>query len=86
MDELDKACENTQICLDANIKKFVSQATKDKINHLQRCYDCDMPIDPRRLAVHPQAIRCTDCQEDHETFHNRQKILANTRGVIQNMS
>lgn len=86
MDDLDKACENTQIYLDATIKQFVSQNTKEKINHLKRCYDCDEMIDPRRLAIHPRALRCADCQENHETSHNRQKVLANTRGVIQNMS
>ena len=28
--------------------------------------DCDEAIDPRRLAAHPAAIRCIDCQEDFE--------------------
>jgi len=30
------------------------------------CLDCDDPIDPRRLAANPAAVRCTECQLFHE--------------------
>lgn len=31
-----------------------------------RCADCDEPIDPRRLAVQPAALRCAACQARSE--------------------
>lgn len=30
------------------------------------CQDCDEPIDPRRLAVQPAAMRCAACQSARE--------------------
>lgn len=30
------------------------------------CVDCEEPIDPRRLAAHPAAIRCIACQTAFE--------------------
>lgn len=36
---------------------------------LRACVDCDDPIDARRLAAAPAAIRCTHCQgcaEEHD--------------------
>lgn len=30
------------------------------------CIDCEEEIDPRRLAAHPTAMRCIDCQIDFE--------------------
>lgn len=31
-----------------------------------RCADCEEPIDPRRLAVQPAALRCAACQARRE--------------------
>ena len=31
------------------------------------CADCGDPIEARRLAVVPNAIRCAECQSDHES-------------------
>ncbi len=30
------------------------------------CRDCREPIDDRRLAVQPQAVRCVPCQARHD--------------------
>lgn len=30
------------------------------------CRDCREPIDPARLSVNPQAVRCLDCQMKEE--------------------
>ncbi len=33
------------------------------------CVDCAEAIDPRRLAIQPNAIRCTEHQRDYERRH-----------------
>lgn len=30
------------------------------------CLDCHDPIDPRRIAAYPQAVRCAECQHYHD--------------------
>lgn len=30
------------------------------------CIDCHDPIDPRRLAAKPDAVRCTECEAKKE--------------------
>ncbi|SEM75113.1 phage/conjugal plasmid C-4 type zinc finger protein, TraR family [Syntrophus gentianae] len=35
------------------------------------CIDCGDPIEPARLAVMPNAIRCLDCQARHERLYGR---------------
>lgn len=35
------------------------------------CRDCDEPIPPARLAAHPHALRCIDCQEDEDLRRRR---------------
>ena len=33
------------------------------------CTVCDKPIDPKRLEITPQALRCIDCQTLFERTH-----------------
>ena len=33
------------------------------------CVVCDKPIDPKRLEITPQALRCIDCQTIFERTH-----------------
>ena len=35
------------------------------------CLDCKEPIDKRRLAANPAAIRCSDCQCDEDKRMSR---------------
>ncbi|HWO99173.1 MAG TPA: TraR/DksA C4-type zinc finger protein [Methylococcus sp.] len=35
------------------------------------CYDCLDPISPDRLQAYPRAVRCIDCQIEHERLESR---------------
>jgi len=35
------------------------------------CLDCDDPLHADRLEASPNAVRCTDCQEQHEYEQKR---------------
>jgi RNA polymerase-binding transcription factor DksA len=43
----------------------------EKIGHgnYGRCDDCDETISADRLKVIPAAIRCVECQKDHESLY-----------------
>lgn len=38
-----------------------------EIEGVRVCLDCFDPIHTRRLAAHPHAVRCLECQKDHES-------------------
>lgn len=35
-------------------------------NGRRLCLDCEDPLSEKRLKANPQAVRCTDCQQEHE--------------------
>lgn len=36
------------------------------------CLGCEDPIDRKRLKAHPQAVRCVECQQEHE--HQQMRV------------
>lgn len=36
------------------------------IDGVRVCLDCEDSIESKRLKANPQAVRCAECQQDHE--------------------
>lgn len=41
------------------------------VNGVRYCLECDDPIDAKRLAANPQAVRCIWCQDDLDRAKRR---------------
>ncbi|WP_439471323.1 TraR/DksA C4-type zinc finger protein [Brevundimonas sp.] len=75
MDEADRSQafadrEAERILADARSRNAAAALSGGVRPALRVCVDCDDPIDARRLAAAPAAIRCTHCQgcaEQHDT-------------------
>lgn len=71
-DEIDEAQERSQLFLDQALNWHFrrSGAEKDfrflEDDNLRTCVDCEDLIDADRLEANPHAIRCLDCQQNHE--------------------
>lgn len=37
-----------------------------EVNGQRLCLDCDEPLSGARLDANPKAVRCVDCQNDHD--------------------
>ncbi len=74
MDDADHAQdmanrEAERILADARARNAAAVQAGGVRPQLRACVDCDDPIDARRLAAAPAAIRCTHCQrcaEEHD--------------------
>lgn len=67
MDDADHAQdmanrEAERILADARARNAAAAQAGGVRPQLRACVDCDDPIDARRLAAAPAAIRCTHCQ------------------------
>lgn len=61
MDHLDHAQALEERERDAAIERHRNRVTAPAATRTGRnCVDCDEPIPSKRLAAHPQAIRCID--------------------------
>ena len=65
--------------------------TLNKINEALRrleegtygnCFECGDEIAEARLRALPFAVRCKDCEEARETAEQRERMLAQKRGVV----
>lgn len=66
MDELDRAKELEMADRESALNRQLEQA-KETETPLERdgvrvCLDCGDPIDPKRLAARPEAVRCVWCK------------------------
>jgi phage/conjugal plasmid C-4 type zinc finger TraR family protein len=71
MDEADRSQafadrEAERILADARSRNAAAALSGGVRPALRACVDCDDPIDARRLAAAPAAIRCTHCQSATE--------------------
>ena len=76
MDIADEAAKyNEQFHRVAMDNHFASRPQADEqpllIDGKRCCLDCEEPIDPRRLAAKPDAVRCTECASKKETLWKR---------------
>lgn len=69
MDIADRAQAREQLDIDMAMRAHRARAAQDVGNGI--CRDCGEPIDARRLAVNPAAVRCVQCQgsEELRSFH-----------------
>lgn len=68
IDDADRASEQTERELESILgKRGHRRAGVGPMNGERLCADCAAPIPPRRLEVHPEAMRCVSCQENVET-------------------
>ena len=45
----------------------IKEDEKPEVRHgIRVCLDCDTAIIKRRLKAQPKAVRCVECQSDHE--------------------
>jgi DnaK suppressor protein len=44
------------------------------------CFECGGEIAEARLRAVPFAVRCKDCEEAHETYEHRERIMVQRRG------
>lgn len=79
-DPVDRAAEQSQAQLDAHLRDQAAAAAVTEAPLVRdgvRLYvDCEDPILTARLAHAPHAVRCVECQQDHE---RKQKQFARTR-------
>ena len=47
-------------------QKNAAHETPFEIEGKRVCLDCFDPIARKRLAANPHAVRCTECQNDHD--------------------
>jgi DnaK suppressor protein len=81
MDDIDLAqdveeIERTEalLRLKLSVPEFESQAI-DPERGLIICLDCDAPIPTERLAANPKAVRCIDCQREHDREQRQESRL-----------
>lgn len=84
--DVETMLENQVFLNDQAVQNYVHRLKCIPINTSRVCTDCEEDIDPRRLEVLPTATQCTTCAAEIETKRNFEKMLRNTRGVIQNIS
>lgn len=72
MDPADRASE-IQERVDAAAKAAAAHtgAGVNRLPHASLCIDCGLQIHPERLAIVPDARRCTSCQDEHEQSERR---------------
>lgn len=61
---IDRACELEEIHRESALAAHRSRPIDVGGDGI--CIECEEPIDPRRLAVQPRALRCIEHQRDHE--------------------
>lgn len=65
MDILDKAktleMADRQRALE-NHKRMAKEPDQLVVNDQVHCIDCEKPVNPKRLAIKPNAARCISCQ------------------------
>lgn len=62
IDPADRAQQDIEIDLDAGVAAVRRRLVAPS---LERCADCDAPIEPARRAL-GGVTRCLDCQQTHE--------------------
>lgn len=66
MDEADQAekleSAERERALDAQLARGREYEVPRERNGARICLDCSDPIDPKRLAARPEAVRCIWCQ------------------------
>lgn len=79
-DPIDRATEQAQAQLDAHLRDHAAAAAVTDAplirDGVRLCIDCEDTIPTDRLAFAPHAVRCVECQQDHE---HKQKQFARTR-------
>jgi len=75
MDGIDRAQAYSELYHDLAMKEHFTRQTMPEatliINGVRCCIDCEDPIDPRRLAAQPGAVRCTACASKKERIWKR---------------
>jgi len=75
MDDMDRAQaineEWLDLCLEQQRRNHEVGATGRSTLHGTMCIDCEEPIPAARLAVHPNADRCVQCQSEFELLSRR---------------
>lgn len=70
MDDVDRAKMREMLAREAALLAQQVRAKPTEpakiINGKRICIDCDEPIPAARLAVHPSAVRCIECEEINE--------------------
>ncbi|SEM78989.1 phage/conjugal plasmid C-4 type zinc finger protein, TraR family [Syntrophus gentianae] len=78
-DEIDQAQHHDELFREQALSSHYNRVRKKAGLHrslaggtgCSECIDCGEPIEPARLAVMPNAIRCLDCQSRHERLYGR---------------
>ncbi len=74
VDKIDRAQELEQLDRDGALQAHLARQAVEAGNGI--CLDCGEPIDSRRLAVNPGAVRCTECQSSEELRESRHRRAA----------
>ncbi len=74
-DIFDRATEIEELERDSAIAAQAARTaqaeTPFEIQGKRVCLDCFVPITKRRLVANPQAVRCVECQQDHDRQKKR---------------
>ena len=71
MDTIDIANEHAELfrkCVLMTVTSGNENEGPLYIDGKRCCLDCEEPINEKRLEVKPEAVRCVDCQSDHENM------------------
>lgn len=74
-DEADRAQAREERDRSEAIERAIAQPVVEaafEIEGVRVCLDCFDPIAAPRLAANPTAVRCVECQNDHDRM-NRQR-------------
>lgn len=71
MDDIDRAQHQETLARDAALARHRLRNRAEVallIDGERVCVGCFEPIEPRRRAAMPDAVRCTQCQDDFEKY------------------
>lgn len=70
--QVESGLDDAEVARDqAELNAIAEALTRLDAGRYGLCKDCDEPIDPRRLAAEPFAVRCTACQGRFELARER---------------
>lgn len=65
--DYEQAGKLTQLAIDEALARHrAAMANSQGPSESGVCLDCEPPLSAGRLAANPHAVRCVDCQSDHD--------------------